>query len=107
MKDTVIEDAMRIRGVQGAAVVGPSGKISASSIGAKELNEFFELLFRVVSPSAGNAGLGPIKRVTVRTDKAEMLSLLLAEKEALAVVSEKSRPMPELVADLKPLLPGV
>lgn len=107
MKDTVIEEAMRIRGVQGAAVVGPSGKISKSTIGAKELNEFFELLFRVVSPGDANAGLGSIRRVTVRTDKAEVLSLLMADKEALGVVSERTRPTPELYADLKPLLPGV
>ncbi|MBI5506649.1 MAG: roadblock/LC7 domain-containing protein [Deltaproteobacteria bacterium] len=107
MKETVIEEAMRIRGVRGVAVVGQSGKVSASSIDARELNEFFELLFRVASPSDSDSGLGAVKRIMVRTDRAEVLSLMMHSKEALGIVSEKWRPMAELCADVKALLPGV
>lgn len=107
MKDTVIEEAMRIRGVRGVAVVGQSGKVSASNIEAGELNEFFELLFRVASPSDRDAGLGSVRRIMVRTEKGEVLSLLMENKEALGVVSEKWRPMTELCADVKALLAGV
>lgn len=107
MKDTVIEETMRIRGVRGVAVVGQSGKVSGSSIDGRELNEFFELLFRVASPGDHSAGLGAVRRIMVRTDKAEVLSLVMADKEALGIVSEKWRPMAELCADLKALLPGV
>jgi|GEM_PF-2037729 len=107
MKDTVIEEAMRVRGVRGAAAVGASGKVSASNVDAAELNEFFELLFRVASPSDRYSAVGAVKRIMVRTDEAEVLSLLVAGKEALGVVSEKWRPMAELCADLKALLPGV
>ena len=40
----------------------------------------------------------------VRTDKDEDLSLLMKDKQALAIVSERSRPQNELFAEVSELL---
>lgn len=104
MNETVIKEAMQIRGVRGAALVGAAGKITASNIEAGELNDFFELLYRVASPIERGTALAPVRRIVVRTDKTDVLALLVHDKEALGVVSEKWRPLAELCADVKELV---
>jgi predicted regulator of Ras-like GTPase activity (Roadblock/LC7/MglB family) len=104
MNKSIVDDVMKIRGVRGAAVLGQSGEVVNSSIGPKELNEFFELLFKVAVGGKGASALGEVKRMIVRTDKDEDLSLLMKDKQALAIVSERSRPQMELFAEVSELL---
>ena len=82
----------RIAGITGAAVLAQSGEIANSNIGSKELNEFFELLVKVAYDGKSATALGEVRRMLVRTDKDEDLSLMLKDKQALAIVSERSRP---------------
>lgn len=103
MNKSIVDDVMKIRGVRGAAVLAQSGEIANSSIGSKELNEFFELLFKVASDGKSGS-LGEVRRMMVRTDKEEDLSLLIKDKQALAIVSERSRPQTELFAEVNELL---
>jgi predicted regulator of Ras-like GTPase activity (Roadblock/LC7/MglB family) len=100
----IVEDVMKIRGVRGAAVLAASGEIANSSIAAKELNEFFELLFKVASEGKSAASLGEVRTMLVRTDKEEDLALMMKDKQALAIVSERSRPQTELFAEVSELL---
>ena len=104
MNKSIVEDVMKIRGVRGAAVLGPNGAIANSNIAAKELNEFFELLFKVAFDGKTASALGEVKRLLVRTDKDEDLSLLMKDKQALAIVSERSRPQNELFTEVGELL---
>jgi hypothetical protein len=104
MNKSIVEDVMKIRGVRGAAVLGEKGEVAGSSIGSKELNEFFELLFKVAADGKSAQALGEVRRLVVRTDKEEDLSLVMKDKQALAVVSERSRPQSELFAELGELL---
>jgi len=104
MNKTIIEEVMKIRGVRGAAVFAQSGEIANSNIGSKELNEFFELLFKVAFDGKSASVLGEIRRMLVRTDKEEDLSLVMKDKQALAIVSERSRPQNELFAEVSELL---
>lgn len=103
MNKSIVDDVMKVRGVRGAAVLSQSGEIANSNIGAKELNEFFELLHKVAVGGKATA-LGEVQRVLVRTDKDEDLSLVVKDKHALAIVSERSRPQTELFAEVSALL---
>lgn len=102
----IIDDVMKIRGIRGAAVVTASG-VAATNIAAKELNEFFELLFKVASDGNSGSALGEVRRILVRTDKDEDLSLVRKDNQALAIVSERSRPQNELFAEVGELLERV
>ena len=104
MNKTIVDDVMKIRGVRGAAVLASSGEIASSSISQKELNEFFELLFKVAFEGKSASSLGAVRRMMVRTDKDEDLSLMMKDKQALAIVSERSRPQTELFAEVGELL---
>lgn len=104
MNKAIVEEVMKVRGVRGAAVLSPSGEIASSNIDPKELNDFFELLFRVAFEGEKSSALGDVKRILVRTDKDEDLSLLMKDKQALAIVSERSRPQNELFAEVGALL---
>jgi uncharacterized protein len=104
MNKSIVDDVMKIRGVRGAAVLAQSGEVAGSNINSKELNEFFELLFKVAFDGKAASALGEVRRMVVRTDKDEDLSLLIKDKQALAVVSERSRPQNELFAELGELL---
>ena len=104
MNKAIVDDVMKIRGVRGAALLAASGEIANSSIGSKELNEFFELLFKVAFEGKSAASLGEVRSMMVRTDKEEDLSLVMKDKQALAIVSERSRPQTELFAEVGELL---
>ena len=104
MNKTIVDDVMKIRGVRGAAMLGEKGEVANSSIASKELNEFFELLFKVAYDGKSHSALGEVRRMMVRTDKEEDLALLLKDKQALAIVSERSRPQNELFAEVAELL---
>ena len=104
MNKSIVDEVMKIRGVRGAAVLASSGEIANSSIGPKELNEFFELLFKVAFEGKSAASLGEVRSMMVRTDKEEDLSLVMKDKQALAIVSERSRPQTELFAEVNELM---
>jgi len=107
MNKSIVDDVMKIRGVRGAAVLTQSGEVASSSIGSKELDEFFELLFKVAFEGKSSSALGEVRRMLVRTDKDEDLSLVMKDKQALAIVSERSRPQTELFAEISELLQRV
>jgi predicted regulator of Ras-like GTPase activity (Roadblock/LC7/MglB family) len=104
MNKSIVDEVMKVRGVRGAAVISPAGEVSNSNIGAKDLAEFFGLLFKVASDGKSASALGEVKRVFVRTDKDEDLSIVLKNKHGLAIVSERSRPQTELFAEVGELL---
>ncbi len=104
MNKAIVDDVMKVRGVRGAAVLAGQGTVSNSTIPQKELNDFFELLFKTAFDGKSTSALGPVHRVVVRTDKDEDLSLMIKDKEALAIVSERSRPQNELFAEVGELL---
>ena len=107
MNKSIIDDVMKIRGIRGAAVLAQSGEVANSNIGTKELNEFFELLFKVALDGKGTSALGGVRRMLVRTDRDEDLSLVMKDKQALALVLERSRPQTELFAEIGELLKRV
>lgn len=104
MNKSIVDEVMKIRGVRGAAVLAQSGEVASSTIASKELNEFFELLYKVAFEGKSTSALGEVRRMHVRTDKDEDLSLLVKDKQALAIVSERSRPQKELFAEVGDLL---
>lgn len=107
MNKAIVDDVMKIRGIRGAAVLGQSGEVANSTIGSKEINELFQLLFKVAIDNKTAGALGEVQRMVVRTDKEEDLSLLMKNKQALAIVSERSRPQNELFAEVGELLKKV
>jgi hypothetical protein len=107
MNKAIVDDVMKIRGIRGAAVLGQSGEVANSTIGSKEINELFQLLFKVAIDNKTSGALGEVQRMIVRTDKEEDLSLLMKNKQALAIVSERSRPQNELFAEVGELLKKV
>jgi hypothetical protein len=104
MNKSIVDEVMKIRGVRGAAVLAGSGEVANSTITSKELNEFFELLYKVAFEGKSGSALGEVRRMVVRTDKDEDLALVMKNKEALAIVSERSRPQTELFAEVSDLL---
>ena len=104
MNKTIVDDVMKIRGVRGAAVLAQSGEIANSNIGSKELNELFQLLVKVACEGKSAQTLDEVRRVIVRTDKEEDLALVMKDKQALAIVAERSRPQNELFAEVSELL---
>ena len=61
MNKTIVEDVMKIRGVRGAAVLAQSGEIANSNITSKEINEFFELLYKVAVDGKSASAMGEVK----------------------------------------------
>lgn len=104
MKDTILDDAGKIRGVRGAAALDPPGKILASNVESKELNAFFESISVVATAGTPAKTLGGILAIAVRTDKDNDLSLVIQDKQALALVSDRSRPATEVVGEARELL---
>lgn len=107
MNQSIVEDVMKVRGVRGAAVITPSGQVASSNIEPVELNDFFELMFRVAFEGDKASALGDVRRIVLRTTKEEDLSLTMKDKQALALVAETSRPQNELFADIGALLEKV
>ncbi len=107
MNKAVLDKVMQVRGVKGAAILESSGEVSASRMDSKELVEFFGLLHRMANEQDGAPKLGDIRRIVVRTDNEDDLSLVLKDKDALAIVSERSRPQTELFAEVTELLQQV
>lgn len=107
MNKSIVDDVMKIRGIRGAAVIAQNGSIANSNIDSKEINEFFELLYKVAFDGKAASALGEVRRMMVRTDKDEDLSLVMKDKQALAIVSERSRPQTELFAEVSELLQRV
>lgn len=104
MNKSIVDEVMKLRGVRGAAVLSSSGEVANTTLAAKEFSEFFELLFKVASEGKSASALGEVQRMLVRTDKNEDLSIVLKNKQALAIVSERSRPQSELFAEVDELL---
>lgn len=107
MNKAVLDKVMQVRGVKGAAILESSGEVSASRMDSRELVEFFGLLHRMANEQDGAPKLGDIRRIVVRTDNEEDLSLVLKDKNALAIVSERSRPQTELFTEVTELLQQV
>jgi hypothetical protein len=104
MNKSIVDDVMKIRGIRGAALLGQAGEVAGSNISSKEITELFQLLFKVAVDGKGPSALGEVQRMIVRTDKEEDLSLVMKNKQALAIVSERSRPQNELFAEVGDLL---
>jgi predicted regulator of Ras-like GTPase activity (Roadblock/LC7/MglB family) len=104
MKDSVLEDTMKVRGVRGAAVLGGRGEVAVSSIESKELNELIEHLHRTAAGEKAQATFGKARRVLVRTDKQEDLSVFVKGEEALAILTERSRPQADIDGDVAGIL---
>lgn len=104
MNKSIVDDVMKIRGIRGAAVLGQNGAVANTNIQAKELNQLFERLYKVAFGDKGVSALGEVKRMIVRTNKDEDLSIVVKDKQALAIVSERSRPQTELFAEVGELL---
>ncbi len=104
MQESIIEKAGQIRSVRGAALLKASGKVAASSIEGDELNQFFELLYGALSELGPASGVARAEGVLLQTDKQEVLSLFMKGDEALAIVSEKSRPLVDFRAEVGELV---
>ncbi len=99
--DSVLERAKKIPGIRAAVVLAAPGKIASGTVEPKELEGFFELLFQAAGDVAKSGVLGEVNRVNIRTDKYEDLSLFFENEKALAVVSERSRPLSDVCKEIE------
>ncbi len=87
MKDSIVDEVMKIKGVKSAALVSSMGDITASSIEDAEFNEFISFLSGIAKAFENTANLGELKSMTLKSSVEDNLTIYLEDEQTLCVVS--------------------
>lgn len=87
MKDSIVDDVLNIKGVEGAALATSMGDIVTSSLDDTELDDFIGFMVGIVPVFEQVADLGKVQSVVLKSDNSENLSVYVEEEQVLGVVS--------------------
>ncbi len=87
MKDSIVNDVMKIKGVKGAVLVDSMGDVIASSFEDAGLMEFIGFFSGIAKAFENAANLGELRSVTLKSSSEENLTLYLADEQVLCILS--------------------
>lgn len=87
MKDSILDDVLSIRGVEGAALAHPTGDLITSSLDDDSLNDFLGFMAGIVPVFEQVAALGQVQSVVLKSDSTENFSVYVGEERVLGVLS--------------------
>lgn len=84
----VFEAAGRLRGVTGVSLIDDIGEAVHSTIDETSCNDLFAYLYGMTPKLEERAGRGRIRRITLRSQQEESLSIFVGKRSALGLRSE-------------------
>jgi len=87
MKDSIVEEVMKIKGVKGAVLVDGMGDVISATFENSELMEFIGFFSGMAKTFEASANLGELRSVTLKSTSEDNLTLYLADEQVLCVVS--------------------
>lgn len=87
MKDSIVDDLMNIKGVQGAALSNAMGDMLTSSLDDPELEDFIGFMAGIVPVFEQVSDLGTVQSVVLKSERNEHLSVYIEQDQALGVLS--------------------
>lgn len=87
MKDSIVDDVLNIKGVEGAALATAMGDIITSSLDNTELDDFVGFMAGIVPVFEQVADLGQVQSVVLKSENEDNLSVYVEEEQVLGVVS--------------------
>ncbi len=87
MKDSIVDDVLNIKGVQGAALATEMGDIVTSSLDDTELDDFIGFMAGIVPVFEQVSDLGHVRSVVLKSERNDNVSVYVEEEQVLGVVS--------------------
>lgn len=87
MKDSIVDDLLNIKGVQGAVLADAMGDIITSSLDDSVLDDFIGFMAGMVPVLEQASDFGQVRSVVLKSDKSENLSVFVEEAQVLGVLS--------------------
>ncbi len=104
LKESIIDDVMKIRGVKGAALVSAVGDVMGSTIDDAEFNEFVGFLSGMARAFESTANLGRLRGIALKGNREDNLVLYSEEEQTLCVLSSARVPVRQLNQQIDNLL---
>lgn len=96
MKETIVNDIMKIRNISGVTLTNTMGEQVASNIDDEQLNEFIAFVAGMMPSFEDTADLGTVQSVILRSNTEDNIGVFLEEENALGVVFNKKLSLPNL-----------
>lgn len=87
MKDSIVDDVLNIKGVEGAALATEMGDIVTSSLDDTELDDFIGFMAGMVPVFEQVSDLGRVRSVVLKSERNDNVSVYVEEEQVLGVVS--------------------
>jgi hypothetical protein len=105
MNESIVEKALQIRGVRGAAALAGSDQVNHAKLGSKEAEQMVAALLKATADVA-STGLGSARNLVVRTRQNENIVLYLTGNGGLAVICDATLPVDSLGREVRELMGG-
>ncbi len=87
MKDSIVDEVMKIKGVKGAVLMDAMGDVIASSFEDAGLMEFIGFFSGIAKAFENAANLGELRSVTLKSSSEDNLTLYLTDEQVLCILS--------------------
>lgn len=87
MKDSIVDDLLNIKGVQGAVLADAMGDIITSSLDDSVMDDFIGFMAGMVPVLEQASDFGQVRSVVLKSDKSDNLSVFVEEAQVLGVLS--------------------
>ena len=104
MKESIVDEVMKIRGVKSAALVSAMGDIIKSTIDDLEFNEFISFFSGIARAFENTANLGRLRCITLKSSTEDNLTLYSEDEQTLCVLSSGKIPIRQLNQQIDNLL---
>ena len=87
MKDSIVDEVMKIKGVKGAVLMDARGDVIASSFEDGNLMEFIGFFSGIAKAFENAANLGELRSVTLKSSTEDNLTLYMEDEQVLCILS--------------------
>ena len=87
MKDSIVDEVMKIKGVKGAVLMDTMGDVIASSFEDGNLMEFIGFFSGIAKAFENAANLGELRSVTLKSSTEDNLTLYMEDEQVLCILS--------------------
>lgn len=107
LNESVIGDVNALQGVVGVSLTNAMGELLHSNIHDEALNEFIAFLSGLTPSIEEEAGMGRIRRITLKSPQAENLTVFVENGQSLGILSLPKVSIPALSQQVEDILQWV
>ncbi|MDD5391520.1 MAG: ATP/GTP-binding protein [Thiothrix sp.] len=107
LNESVIGDVNALQGVAGVSLTNAMGELLHSNIHDEALNEFIAFLSGLTPSIEEEAGMGRIRRITLKSPQAENLTVFVENGQSLGILSMPKASIPALSQQVEDILQWV